>query len=68
MANIIISVDGMECDACTSHIKKALEALPGVADARVSLLEKQADVRYDPDVTDVEAMRRAIEEEGYSAL
>lgn len=47
-----VYIDGMMCNHCTSHVKKVLEALDGVASADVSLENKCAVLTLDFDVSD----------------
>jgi copper chaperone len=61
------SVEGMSCDACVGHVKKALEALAGVTLVDVDLAKKQAVVEYDHHGATIEQMIEAVDEEGYSA-
>ena len=41
-------VGGMTCGACTSVVEAALEHVPGVAHASVSLMQQEAKVEFDP--------------------
>jgi copper chaperone len=59
-----LKVDGMTCMHCVGAVKKALEQVPGVEAAEVSLGKGQAVVTGD---ADVQAMVAAVKEEGYSA-
>jgi copper chaperone CopZ len=59
-----LKVDGMTCMHCVGAVKKALEQVPGVESAEVSLEKAQAVVTGD---ADVQAMVAAVKEEGYSA-
>lgn len=59
-----LKVDGMTCMHCVGAVKKALEQVPGVESAEVSLKKAQAVVTGD---ADVQAMVAAVKEEGYSA-
>lgn len=59
-----LTVDGMTCMHCVGAVKKALEQVPGVETADVSLEQKQAVVTGS---ADVDAMISAIKEEGYEA-
>lgn len=66
MAKLIeLSVEGMTCEHCVNAVTKALKAVPGVRDARVSLEGKSAQVEADD--VDVEALIAAVREEGYEA-
>ena len=40
-----IPVEGMTCASCVARIEKALEAVPGVAEANVNLATERASVR-----------------------
>lgn len=44
---IEITVDGMTCTSCATHVKDALEKLPGVSNASVSYPESRAQVLAD---------------------
>ena len=59
-----LKVNGMTCMHCVGAVKKALEQVPGVEAAEVSLEKAQALVTGD---ADVQAMAAAVKEEGYSA-
>jgi Cu+-exporting ATPase len=64
---IDIPVEGMTCAACQAGVQRALERQPGVLDATVSLMMKNAAVRYDPARTSPEALVEAIRDTGYGA-
>ena len=64
MMNTTLNVNGMTCMHCVGAVKKALERVPGVETAKVSLEKAQAVVTGD---ADMHAMLAAIKEEGYSA-
>lgn len=62
--NTKLKVTGMTCMHCVGAVKKAVEQVPGVETAEVSLEQAQATITGN---ADVEAMLAAIKEEGYSA-
>lgn len=64
---IRIPVSGMTCAACQSHVQKTLEKQPGVLDASVNLMMKNASVTFDPAVTTPNSLVDAIRETGYGA-
>jgi Cu+-exporting ATPase len=66
-ARAVLAVSGMHCAACVGRIEKALAAIPGVADAHVSLTESEAAVEFDPKRVTVERMVAAVEQAGYQA-
>ncbi len=60
-------VDGMRCDNCAAGIRKRLDELDGVVDARVSYALEDARVRFDPARVDPATIESAIEAAGYAA-
>jgi Cu+-exporting ATPase len=63
-----LSVSGMDCSNCSRRVTEAIQSVPGVHSAMVSLDSRQASVRWAPDAErDVPAVTRAIEEAGYGA-
>jgi len=66
-SRVDIPVEGMTCAACQASVQKALQRQPGVLDASVNLMMKNAAVTYDPAVTRPEALVEAIRDTGYEA-
>ena len=60
----VIEIKGMMCGHCEAHVKKALEALEGVASAEASHEKGTAVVQLSGSVDDA-ALKNAVEEEGY---
>lgn len=65
MTEIALSIDGMMCQHCVAHVKKALEGVDGVQSASVDLDSKSAVVTSDSDNSD--ALIAAVKEAGYEA-
>ncbi len=65
--SVTITVDGMTCAACQSHVQRALERTPGVMKAAVNLMTGQATVSFDPAATAPAALVDAILDTGYEA-
>lgn len=63
-----ITVSGMSCEHCVNAVKKALEEIPGVASADVSLDPGSAKVTLSDASLPVEKLTHAIEEAGYQAV
>ena len=62
----VLSIDGMTCEACTSHIRSELEAVPGVKSAHVSYADGSATVVLnDVDVPNA-ALFGAVKAAGYA--
>ncbi|HSW10825.1 MAG TPA: heavy metal translocating P-type ATPase [Bacillota bacterium] len=64
-ATAVLPIEGMTCAACSSAITLSLERTPGVHEASVNLATARATVVYDPERTDLPALRRAVEAVGY---
>src|SRR4029079_7907204 len=62
---ITFDISGMTCDHCVHAVATALQDVPGVRRADVSLDEKRAVV--EGDAVDVEKAIAAVAEEGYTA-
>lgn len=62
-----IKIEGMSCNHCAMRVKKALEALRGVAIAEVSVENKLAKVTLSEEVSP-EVLRNAIENAGYIVI
>ncbi|MBQ8995334.1 MAG: heavy metal translocating P-type ATPase [Oscillospiraceae bacterium] len=62
-----LKIEGMMCTHCEATVKKALEAVDGVAEAKVSHVEGTAVVELNKDVTD-DALKSAVEAKDYIVL
>ena len=61
-----LSIGGMTCAACVSHVESALTGVEGVAAASVNLATERASVEYIPGLAGVSDLRYAVEDSGYS--
>ena len=62
-----LTVEGMHCGSCVALIEETLNEREGVTAALVDLDSAHAVIEYDPSTLDVEEIRAAIAEVGYSA-
>ncbi|HEX5219088.1 MAG TPA: cation-translocating P-type ATPase [Verrucomicrobiae bacterium] len=62
-----LRVDGMTCNNCARHVTEAIQSVPGVRHATVSLAANQASVRWQTAREDVPAVVQAIKAAGYDA-
>ena len=60
-----IKIEGMMCEHCEMHTKKALEAVEGVTEARVSHQAGTAIVTLEKNVSD-DILTQAVTDEGYT--
>ena len=65
--SIILSIEGMTCAACVSHIETSISKLAGVEEAFVNLATETAKVRYIPGFESISSIRLAITDAGYSS-
>ena len=61
-----LSVEGMMCQHCVAHVKKALEGIEGVEEAVVDLDSNSATAKLSADVPD-QVLVDAIADAGYEA-
>lgn len=61
-----LKIDGMTCGHCVAGVKSALEGVPGVQRADVTLEPGQATIEH-AESTSVDALIEAVVEEGYQA-
>ena len=60
-----LEVSGMSCSLCPLTVRKALERVPGVLDAKADLATHSAQARYDPDKVSAEALAKAVSDAGF---
>lgn len=65
MTKATLSIEGMSCGNCVMHVRKALEALPGVSAEEVEI--GRATVTFDPATVDAARIEEAVTDEGYPA-
>ena len=65
---VTIKVGGMVCATCVQTIEAALRELSGVVFASVNLATEKAYVAYNPSLSSVPDMKKAVEDAGYQYL
>lgn len=65
MERITLNIGGMTCSACAARVERALDSVPGVTRARVSLLSKEARIDYDASAATRGDLVRAVQNAGY---
>ena len=61
----VLDVQNMTCSLCPITVRKALERVPGVTEAKVDLDKKTASVKFDADKTTVATLVKATTEAGF---
>ncbi len=65
---ITVKIGGMTCASCVKTIEMVVGELAGVRDVSVNLATETAKIVFDPSITSVEDIRRAIENVGYQFI
>jgi Cu+-exporting ATPase len=65
---VTIKIGGMVCATCVQTIEAALRALPGIISANVNLGTEKAYVAFNPSISTIPDMKKAIEDAGYQYL
>lgn len=63
---ITFRIPDMHCEGCAQRLTNVLERIEGVRAAHVRFENKTAEVDYDADRADQEAMKQAVEKAGYT--
>jgi copper chaperone len=66
MRQATLQVDGMSCEHCVNSIEKALEEIG--ASGHVDLQGRSVAVEFDETKLSLEAVKEAIEEQGYDVV
>lgn len=66
-ATATLDVPGMYCSLCNLSVRKALERVPGVLEAKADNDTKRAEVKYDPEKVSPDALASALTKSGYRA-
>ncbi|HEX2999883.1 MAG TPA: heavy-metal-associated domain-containing protein [Armatimonadota bacterium] len=66
MQQVEWTVGGIQCEGCAKSIHSALSRLEGVQEVSIDVAAKHVMVRYDAAKTSVDAIRRQIEDAGYT--
>eukprot|EP00293_Proteomonas_sulcata_P015879 CAMPEP_0184294430 /NCGR_PEP_ID=MMETSP1049-20130417/5628_1 /TAXON_ID=77928 /ORGANISM="Proteomonas sulcata, Strain CCMP704" /LENGTH=1275 /DNA_ID=CAMNT_0026602715 /DNA_START=545 /DNA_END=4372 /DNA_ORIENTATION=- len=63
----LFHVGGMTCSACVRQVESHITKIPGIISAEVSLLMNQAEVEWDKDSLDAEAIATHVRSIGYES-
>lgn len=66
MKQVKLQVNGMSCQHCVQTVEKALESVG--ASGHVDLQGRTVTVTYDENKTTLEAVKEAIEDQGYDVV
>ncbi len=65
MEQVTLNVTGMTCGGCAASVTRVLSRIDGVAKAQVDLGNARAEVSFDPQVVNLDDLKRAIQGAGF---
>ena len=65
MEQVTLSVSGMSCGHCVKAVEGSVGELTGVKGVKVNLEEGKVEVTFDPNSVSLEAIKEAIDDQGY---
>ena len=68
MKNLILSIDGMTCSACSNGLEKYLNKQNGIFNSSVNLVMANATITYDEKILDQEKIEKYIKQAGFKSL
>lgn len=66
MTNVVLNVEGMSCGHCVNSIEGALKEIG--AQGKVDLAAKSVSILYNEESLSLEAIKEAIEDQGYDVV
>lgn len=63
---ITLPITGMTCASCVSHVEKALNGVPGVAQTSVNLATERATVHFSDGGVETDVLVAAVRDSGYN--
>ena len=68
MRQVLLQAPEIHCDHCKMSIEGAVGALEGVSSVEVAIADATVDVIYDDSTTDLDSIKKTIEEQGYAVF
>ena len=68
MKNLILSIDGMTCSACSNGLEKYLNKQNGIFNCNVNLVMANATITYDEKILNQEIIEKYIKQAGFKSL
>ena len=65
MKEVSLKIKGMHCEGYSTRLGKVLNTQDGVEDAKVSLEEAKADIKFDENEIGLDEIKEAIEDAGF---
>ena len=68
MKDIVLKVEGMHCNSCSTRLEKVLNMVDGINSAKVSLEDKEANINFDENQIKIEEIKELIEDAGFTVI
>lgn len=65
--NVVLTLGGMWCSSCAWLVGEQLKRTKGVVDAEVSFIQHQANLTFDPSITNSKLLKKRVRSLGYKA-
>ena len=65
MKNETFKVTGMKCGGCEKTVQSAADALSGVISSKASSQDGSVQVEFDETITNLDAIKQAVQAKGY---
>ena len=65
MKEIVLKIEGMHCNGCSTRLERVLNNLEGVNKAKVELEKAEATIEFDETKISIEKIKEAIEDAGF---
>ncbi len=67
MKNVILSIEGMTCSACSNGLEKYLNKQNGIINASVNLVMANATINYDEKILDIDKLEKFVKQAGFAS-
>ena len=68
MQQVLLQAPEIHCDHCKMSIEGAVGSLDGVSSVEVAIADATVDVTFDETATDLDSIKKTIEEQGYAVF
>lgn len=65
MKEVVLKIEGMHCNGCSTRLERVLNNLEGVNKAKVELEKTEATIEFDETKISIEKIKEAIEDAGF---
>ncbi len=65
MKEVVLKIEGMHCNGCSTRLERVLNNLEGVNKAKVELEKAEATIEFDETKISIEKIKETIEDAGF---